>query len=67
MFEFHWPWAAILLPLPLLLPYLWPRPATHAEDQLEGQRHTLLHPRLDALQEAYQTRRLRRQLGGWVY
>lgn len=67
MFEFHWPWAAILLPLPLLLPYLWPRPATHEEDQLEGQRQTLLHPRLDALQDAYQTRRLRRQLGGWVY
>lgn len=67
MFEFHWPWAAILLPLPLLLPYLWPRPESHEEDQLEGQRHTLLHPRLDALQAAYQTRRLRRQLGGWIY
>lgn len=67
MFEFHWPWAAILLPLPLLLPYLWPRPETHQEEQLEGQRQTLLHPRLDALQSAYQTRRLRRQLGGWIY
>jgi Ca-activated chloride channel family protein len=67
MFEFHWPWAAILLPLPLVLPYLWPKPAAHEEDQLEGQRQTLLHPRLDALQDAYQTRRLRRQLGGWVY
>jgi Ca-activated chloride channel homolog len=67
MFEFHWPWAAILLPLPLLLPYLWPRPEAHEEEQLEGQRQTLLHPRLDALQAAYQTRRLRRQLGGWIY
>ncbi len=67
MFEFHWPWAAILLPLPLLLPYLWPRPESHEEDQLDGQRQTLLHPRLDALQAAYQTRRLRRQLGGWIY
>jgi Ca-activated chloride channel homolog len=67
MFEFHWPWAAILLPLPLILPYLWPRPEIHEEEQLEGQRQTLLHPRLDALQAAYQTRRLRRQLGGWIY
>lgn len=67
MFEFHWPWAAILLPLPLLLPYLWPKPETQEEDHLEGQRQTLLHPRLDALQAAYQTRRLRRQLGGWIY
>lgn len=67
MFEFHWPWAGILLPLPLLLPYLWPRPEDHEEEQLEGQRQTLLHPRLDALQAAYQSRRLRRQLGGWIY
>lgn len=67
MFEFHWPWVAILLPLPLLLPYLWPRPKGHEEEQLEGQRQTLLHPRLDALQSAYQSRRLRRQFGGWIY
>jgi Ca-activated chloride channel family protein len=67
MFEFAWPWAAVLLPLPLLLPYLWPRPESHEEDQLEGQRHTLLHPRLHDLQAAYQTRRLRRQLGGWIH
>lgn len=67
MFDFHWPWAALLLPLPLLLPYLWPRPEEHAEDHLEGQRHTLLHPRLDALQAAYQVRRPRLVIGGWVH
>jgi Ca-activated chloride channel family protein len=67
MFDFHWPWAALLLPLPVLLPYLWPRPEEHSEENLEGQRQTLLHPRLDALQAAYQTRRPRLQIGGWVH
>jgi Ca-activated chloride channel family protein len=67
MFDFHWPWAALLLPLPVLLPYLWPRPEEHLEENLEGQRQTLLHPRLDALQAAYQTRRPRLQIGGWVH
>lgn len=23
LFEFHWPWFGLLLPLPLLLPLLW--------------------------------------------
>lgn len=67
MFEFHWPWAALLLPLPLLLPYLWPRHDEQKEEDLEGQRQTLLHPRLDALQEAYQARRARLRIGGWVH
>ncbi len=67
MFEFHWPWAALLLPLPLLIPYLWPEPAEPVEEDLEGQRQTLLHPRLDALEAAYRTRRPRLQLGGWVH
>ena len=67
MFDFHWPWAALLLPLPLVLPYLWPRPEEHAEEHLEGQRQTLLHPRLEALQAAYQVRRPRLAIGGWVH
>jgi Ca-activated chloride channel family protein len=58
---------AALLPLPLLLPYLWPRPEAHAEETLEGQRETLLHPRLDALQAAYQVRRPRLAIGGWLH
>ena len=68
MFEFHWPWAAVLLPLPLLLRYAWPlRPDQADEEHLEGQRQTLLHPRLDALQSAYPIRRPRLAIGGWVH
>ena len=68
MFEFHWPWMAALLPLPLLLPLLWrQRTAQPLEQELEGQRVTLLHPHLADLEAAYQTRRPRMQLAGWVH
>jgi Ca-activated chloride channel family protein len=67
VFEFHWPWAALLLPLPLLLPFLWREKAEQKEQDLEGERITLLHPRLEDLQSAYAARRPRRQLGGWLY
>jgi Ca-activated chloride channel family protein len=67
MFDFHWPWAAVLLFLPFLLPYLWPEKRQEKEEALEGQRLTLLHPHLDVLQAAYQSRRPRRQLAGWLY
>lgn len=58
---------ALLLPLPLLVPYLWPERREAVEEDLEGQRQTLLHPRLDALQTAYRSRRPRLQIGGWVH
>lgn len=67
VFEFHWPWAALLLPLPLLLPWLWPRRGQRREETLEGQRFTLLHPHLSALQAAFSARRPRPRLAGWVY
>lgn len=67
MFEFHWPWAGLLLLLPFLVPFLWPDRRARKEEDLEGQRVTLLHPRLEGLQAAYQTRRPRRQLAGWFY
>jgi len=67
MFEFHWPWVAALLPLPLLLPFLWPRRGADPDETLEGRRDTLLHPGLAALQAAYQSRRPRMQLGGWIH
>ncbi len=68
MFEFHWPWAALLLPLPLLLPWLWPVPAQNREETtLEGQRVTLLHPQIAVLQAAFTTRQPRLRLAGWLY
>ena len=67
MFDFHWPWAGILLILPFLLPYLWPDRRREESKTLEGQRITLLHPHLEELQSAYQARRPRRQLAGWFY
>ncbi|WP_462322593.1 VWA domain-containing protein [Halochromatium sp.] len=64
-FEFAWPWLALLLPLPFLLPFLlsrlWPRADRNGEAELhsqsQSQRMTLLHPQLEALESAYQTRR----------
>ncbi|MEA3274810.1 MAG: VWA domain-containing protein [Pseudomonadota bacterium] len=67
MFEFHWPWVGLLLPLPFLLPLLWAEQREQKEEDLEGQRVTLLHPHLEELKAAYQSRRPRRQLGGWFY
>ncbi|MBK1718934.1 VWA domain-containing protein [Thiocystis violacea] len=67
MFEFHWPWAALLLPLPWLLPYLWPDPRLQVEESLEGQHQTLLHPRLNDLKAAFSVRRPRLQLTGWLH
>lgn len=67
MFEFHWPWAGLLLLLPFLLPFFWPDRRARREEDLEGQRITLLHPRLRELQSAYQSRRPRRLLAGWLY
>jgi Ca-activated chloride channel family protein len=67
MFEFAWPWVGLLLPLPFILPLLWRERRADREDTLEGQRVTLLHPHLQELQAAYQARRPRRQLAGWVY
>jgi Ca-activated chloride channel family protein len=59
-FTFAWPWFALLLILPFLLPWLWPSKRSSdpaAERPLEGQRQTLLHPHLEALESAYRTRR----------
>ncbi len=66
-FEFAWPWFALLLPVPFLIPWLWPDRRATREAPLEGQRVTLLHPHLEQLKNAYQARRPGRVLAGWLY
>jgi Ca-activated chloride channel family protein len=59
-FTFAWPWLGVLLPLPFLLPWLWPvkpRAESLPSSSLDGARTTLLHPHLEALEAAYRTRR----------
>ena len=61
--EFAWPWFGLLLPLPFLLPLVlsWlgsRRPSdTQTQQDRAGQRVTLLHPQLEALESAYHARR----------
>ncbi|EGW53241.1 VWA domain-containing protein [Candidatus Endoriftia persephonae] len=56
MFEFAWPWMALLLLLPLAVRRFWLKPANEENALTEGQQTTLLHPSLAHLQEAFQTR-----------
>lgn len=67
--HWHWPWAAILLPLPFVLPWLWPRRAGASTDDTAevGQRTTLLHPDVAALAATYDGQRPRRVLAGLLY
>ena len=67
MFEFHWPWMALLLLLPLLVRYFWPQPATEQDELTEGRQTTLLHPSLVHLQEAFQTHTPKKPLAARVY
>ncbi|MEJ2693294.1 MAG: VWA domain-containing protein [Candidatus Thiodiazotropha sp.] len=67
MFEFHWPWMALLLLLPLLVRLFWPRAAGEAQDRVEGVETTLLHPMLGHLQTAFETRKPRRPLSARLY
>ena len=55
MFDFAWPWLALLLPLPVLV-WRLSRPAPSAEPR--ERRVTLLHPALRELDDAFRTRRL---------
>jgi Ca-activated chloride channel family protein len=57
MFEFHWPWMALLLLLPLLVRFIWLRPVQEKDASTAGRQTTLLHPSLVHLQEAFQTRK----------
>ncbi len=68
MFEFHWPWIALLLPLPLLVYWLWPRRLPSGRERpLEGRQTTLLHPAIERLQQSFQSRRPRSPLTGVLH
>lgn len=48
-FEFHWPWMAALIALPLLARLFWPRGDEAPEADEREERQTLLHPSLEQL------------------
>jgi Ca-activated chloride channel family protein len=67
VFSFHWPWLAILLPVPLLVRMFWPRKRAVRETTSEAVRTTLLHPSMIHLQEAFVTKRPGKPLTNTIY
>ncbi len=67
MFDFHWPWMAVALVLPLLARYYWRRRPEDDDPQQEGQRTTLLHPDLGRLTLAYHGNKPGRPLASRIY
>lgn len=61
MFDFHWPWMGLLLALPLLVRWLWPRFLEEQQEAPaeEGRQATLLHPGIARLQQSFNARRPR--------
>lgn len=57
MFSFHWPWLVLLLPLPLLVRWLWPRHTAESAEALN--RPTLLHPEVSQLAQSFAVSALR--------
>ena len=53
MIDFHWPWLALLLVLPLLVWLLWPLAGTGRNADVAGQDVALLHPALMHLRGAF--------------
>jgi len=67
VFDFQWPWAAVVVILPLLVRWFWPRRVRSSEERLEGRQTTLRHPRLAQLQHAFQGKRPRSPIAGKVH
>ncbi len=65
-FEFYWPWMALLLILPLLVQWLWPR-TDPEQAELAGRQDTLLHPALEQLQESFTGYRPRASISGRMH
>jgi len=66
MFEFQWPWMAILLLIPLIVWVRRVNRAIHSMDRQERQ-VTLLYPHLYNLQSAFSTRRPDMTFGSRIY
>ncbi|MES9965313.1 MAG: VWA domain-containing protein [Candidatus Sedimenticola sp. 20ELBAFRAG] len=65
MIDFHWPWMALLLLLPLLARVLWPRfTDSDRENDDDGFQVTLLHPSAQRLQGAFKSRQPRTAFAG---
>jgi Ca-activated chloride channel family protein len=66
-FEFQWPWMALLLLVPLVVMFLWPRNDPEQSEMLAGRQETLLHPALADLQQSYTSHRPRVSASGRVH
>ena len=66
-FEFQWPWMAMMLILPVLVQFLWPRTDPDEAETLAGSQETLLHPSLGHLQECFTDYRPRASASGRIY
>ncbi len=66
MFSFYWPWAALLLPLPLLATLFWPRPHRAGDLHSEGGRSILRHPAVTRLEGAFATMDPRKSMAQYV-
>jgi Ca-activated chloride channel family protein len=67
MFDFHWPWMALLLAIPWIIKRFWPQPKSERNEAMEGLQATLLHPNLSHLSAAFQTRRPKQSLSKHLY
>jgi Ca-activated chloride channel homolog len=63
MFSFHWPWLALLLPLPLLVWKFWPRRHKASDYYSQEEGATLLHPALGRLASTFLSARSLTHMG----
>ena len=67
MFNFGWPWMALLLPLPLVVRMLWARTQHPSDAEADGRQTVLLHPSLGNLEGAFSSRKPRTSLASKLY
>jgi len=66
MFSFNWPYFVILLPLPLLVWWLWPMAASNTTPLDEDSQTALLHPALQRLEKAFSGHYVATASGHWL-